>query len=83
MHVLIVDDEPLAREELAYLVKQHPQVTSIAQADSVEQAIAQLIDKKTDLLFLDIHLTGESGFDLAEKIAQSPKSTLPCLCHRL
>ena len=36
MHVLIVDDEPLAREELAYLVKQHPQVTSIAQADSVE-----------------------------------------------
>ena len=64
MHVLIVDDEPLAREELAYLVKQHPQVTSIAQADSVEQAIAQLIDQKTDLLFLDIHLTGESGFDL-------------------
>lgn len=68
MHVLIVDDEPLAREELAYLVKQHPQVTSIAQADSVEQAIAQLIDQKTDLLFLDIHLTGESGFDLAEKL---------------
>ena len=63
MHVLIVDDEPLAREELAYLVKQHPQVTSIAQADSVEQAIAQLIDQKTDLLFLGIHLTGERGFD--------------------
>ena len=72
MHVLIVDDEPLAREELAYLVKQHPQVTSIAQADSVEQAIAQLIDQKTDLLFLDIHLTGESGFDLAEKLLKVP-----------
>lgn len=51
MHVLIVDDEPFAREELAYLVKQHPQVTSIAQADSVEQAIAQLIDKKRTCSF--------------------------------
>ena len=34
MHVLIVDDEPLAREELSYLVSQHPQVTSVAEADS-------------------------------------------------
>lgn len=32
MHVLIVDDEPLAREELSYLVSQHPQVTSVAEA---------------------------------------------------
>ncbi|HPR81416.1 MAG TPA: DNA-binding response regulator, partial [Enterococcus sp.] len=27
MHVLIVDDEPLAREELSYLVLQHPKIT--------------------------------------------------------
>lgn len=73
MHVLIVDDEPLAREELHYLVSQHEQVTSIAEADSVETAIQQIMDQKPQLLFLDIHLTDESGFDLAEKLLQLAK----------
>lgn len=70
MNVLIVDDELLAREELAYLVKEHPAVTVVNQAESVDQAIAKMIDDKPDILFLDIHLTGESGFDLAEKLLQ-------------
>lgn len=74
MHVLIVDDEPLAREELAYLVKQHPAITSVEQAESVEQAIAKMLDQKPDILFLDIHLTGESGFDLAEKLVHLKKA---------
>ncbi|MGO2083530.1 LytR/AlgR family response regulator transcription factor [Vagococcus sp.] len=68
MHVLIVDDEPLAREELHYLVSKHPKVTSIVEVDSVEDAMNAMMDKKIDILFLDIHLTNESGFDLAEKL---------------
>lgn len=74
MHVLIVDDEPLAREELAYLVQQHSAVSSIDQAESVDQAIAKMLDQKPDILFLDIHLTGESGFDLAEKLVNLKKA---------
>ena len=73
MHVLIVDDEPLAREELSYLVSQHPQVTSVAEADSVAEAMEEMMDQKPDLLFLDIHLTDESGFDLAEKLTHLKK----------
>ena len=68
MHVLIVDDEPLSREELAYLVDQHPSVTSIETAESVEEAMNSMVDKKPDVLFLDIQLMGETGFDLAEKL---------------
>ncbi|MFB8431892.1 LytR/AlgR family response regulator transcription factor [Enterococcus faecalis] len=74
MHVLIVDDEPLAREELSYLVSQHPQVTSVAEADSVVEAMEEMMDQKPDLLFLDIHLTDESGFDLAEKLTHLKKA---------
>lgn len=74
MHVLIVDDEPLAREELSYLVSQHPQVTSVAEADSVAEAMEEMMDQKPDLLFLDIHLTDESGFDLAEKLTHLKKA---------
>ena len=73
MHVLIVDDEPLAREELSYLVSQHPQVTSVAEADSMAEAMEEMMDQKPDLLFLDIHLTDESGFDLAEKLTHLKK----------
>ena len=51
MHVLIVDDEPLAREELSYLVSQHPQVTSVAEADSMAEAMEEMMDQKPDLLF--------------------------------
>lgn len=68
MHVLLVDDEPLAREELNYLVSQHPAVTSVAQAESVLEAMTKMMEQKPDILFLDIHLTDESGFELAEKL---------------
>lgn len=68
MHVLIVDDEPLAREELHYLVSRHDKITSISEADSVSDALSKMMDTKTDILFLDIHLTNESGFELAEKL---------------
>lgn len=68
MHILIVDDEPLAREELTYLVSLHKHVTSTSEAESVEEAMEQIMDHKPDIIFLDIHLTDESGFDLANKL---------------
>lgn len=74
MHVLLVDDEPLAREELAYLVQQHEAVTSVAEAESVEEALEAMLDHKPDILFLDIHLTDESGFDLAKKLTPLKKA---------
>ncbi|MGX7195795.1 LytR/AlgR family response regulator transcription factor [Enterococcus olivae] len=74
MHVLIVDDEPLAREELSYLVLCHPQITSTAEAESVEEAMEEMMDQKPDILFLDIHLTDESGLDLAEKLTHLKKA---------
>ncbi|HPI99506.1 MAG TPA: LytTR family transcriptional regulator DNA-binding domain-containing protein [Enterococcus sp.] len=74
MHVLIVDDEPLAREELSYLVLQHPKITSTAEAESVEEAMAEMMDQKPDIIFLDIHLTNESGFELAEKLTHLKKA---------
>lgn len=68
MHVLLVDDELLAREELNYLVSQHPAVSSVAQAESIMEAMTKMMEHKPDILFLDIHLTDESGFELAEKL---------------
>ncbi len=67
MKALIVDDERLARNKLKILLEEHRQVEIIGEAEGVEQAIA-LIDKyQPDVIFLDIQLHGETGFDLLAK----------------
>ena len=68
MHALIVDDEPLARNELSYLLKQTDEISAIEEADSIEEALEKLLQEKIDIAFLDIHLTEESGLTLADKI---------------
>ena len=76
MHTLIVDDEPLARGELRYLLEKCEEITSISQADSVQDALSEILKRKPDLLFLDIHLTDESGLTLAEKVLQMKQPPL-------
>lgn len=68
MHVLIVDDEPLARNELSYLISQISKDIQISEADDEESALSLLEKEDIDAVFLDIHLTSESGLDVADKI---------------
>jgi two-component system, LytTR family, response regulator len=65
---LIVDDELHARDVLDNMLAAYcPQVMVIGKADSVEAA-HQLIQKnKPDLVFLDIEMQGETGFELLER----------------
>lgn len=64
---LIVDDERLARVELRALLKDYPQIEPIEEAESVAEAAALIERDPPDLIFLDIKLPGESGFDLLER----------------
>lgn len=73
MKVLIVDDEPLARGELRYLLEGFDEVDSISEAESIEETLEEMLSDKPDLLFLDIHLSDESGLNLAEKIQKMDK----------
>ena len=76
MHTLLVDDEPLARNELAYLLKQCSEIDSIVEAESIEEALEKMLYQAVDLIFLDIHLTNESGLSLADKVNQMKKPPL-------
>lgn len=67
LEALIVDDERLARKELRSLLAAHPEVEVVGEADSVASALALLGGERPDLLFLDIQLAGETGFDLLER----------------
>lgn len=65
---LIVDDERLARKELRSLLAEHAIIEVIGEAENVEQALALIPTIEPDVVFLDIQMPGESGFNLLEKI---------------
>ncbi len=68
---IIVDDEPPAIRELSYMLEPFPQINILGEAESFDQA-KELIKKiNPDLIFLDIDLGNNSGFDLMPHIPLS------------
>jgi len=68
LSALIVDDERLARRDLVSLLKAHDQVTVVGEADDVPSAVKAIGKLNPDVIFLDIQMPGDSGFDLLEKV---------------
>jgi two-component system LytT family response regulator len=64
VRVVIVEDEPPARAKLRRLLAEHEGYRVVAEADDVPSGLAALRTGKPDLLFLDIKLGAQSGFDL-------------------
>ncbi len=73
MKALVVEDSRLAREGLLKMLANHPTLTVVGAADHPTTALALIEEHHPDVLFLDIHMPGESGFDLLEKIPYAPK----------
>ena len=69
LRALIVDDERLARRELARLLAADGGVTVIGEAADVAQAAVALPRDRPDVLFLDIRLGRESGFTVLPSLA--------------
>ena len=65
---IIVDDERLARKDLIFLLKDFPEIEVIDEAHNVESAVSLINEHQPDVIFLDIQMPGESGFDLLEQI---------------
>ena len=70
LKAFIVDDEPLARDELSYLLKRSKQVEVAGEADCLEAAFECLKSLDIDVIFLDIQLADESGIEIASKLNQ-------------
>lgn len=63
---IIVDDEPLARSNLAVLLRLDPKIEIIAECGSGIDAPAIIRELKPDLLFLDVQMPECDGFDVLE-----------------
>jgi two-component system LytT family response regulator len=70
---LIVDDERLARVNLRRLLEPYPEIEIVGEAGSCNSAIEMINQNNPELIFLDIQLGGETGFDLLELIEKSIK----------
>lgn len=68
---LLVDDERLARQELHTLLAAHPDIEVVGEASSIAQAARLVTKLAPDIVFLDVQLPGETGFDLFDRVALS------------
>ena len=66
MKAIIIDDERLAREGLKGLLTDFPFVEVCGEAANATEALKLVAEERPDLLFLDIEMTGQNGFDLLE-----------------
>jgi two-component system response regulator LytT len=65
---LIVDDEPLARQELQYLLERAGGVEVLAQGTNGIEAVELIRTHKPDLVFLDVQMPGLDGFGVLKKL---------------
>lgn len=72
MRALIVDDERLARKELAKLLEDHPSIEVVGEAMNADEAEQMITELNPDLLFLDIQMPGRTGFQLLESLDSAP-----------
>jgi two-component system LytT family response regulator/two-component system response regulator LytT len=71
---IIVDDEKLASDELAYLLKDIPDVEVVASGSNGLEALELIEKHEPDVVFLDIHMPGLDGMGLIRQLRDSGAS---------
>jgi two-component system LytT family response regulator len=68
IRALIVDDEPLARDRIRELLKEHPEIEVIGEARNGREAIEVVMNQIPDLVFLDVQMPDLDGFDVLQNL---------------
>lgn len=66
IRTILVDDEPLARSNLAILLRNDPQIEIVSECGSGAEALAKIRVARPDLVFLDVQMPECDGFDVLE-----------------
>jgi two-component system, LytTR family, response regulator len=64
IRAVLVDDEQPARQHLRERLAAHPGIEIVGEADRLESAAALIESEKPDVVFLDVQMPGQTGFDL-------------------
>src|SRR5947207_14571049 len=68
LSAVIVDDEQLARDELAFLLKDVGDVDIVAQGKNGVEGVSLIREHNPDLVFLDVQMPGLDGFGVLKKL---------------
>ncbi|WP_316861829.1 LytTR family DNA-binding domain-containing protein [uncultured Cohaesibacter sp.] len=71
---LIVDDEKPARDELRFLLSEQESIDVVAEAESAEAAINLSRSIRPDVIFLDIQMGRQTGFDVIRTLMQEQEN---------
>ena len=66
--VVIVDDEPLARERIRNLLVAHPEIQILQECSDGFQAVAAMRELNPDMVFLDVQMPEKDGFQVLDEI---------------
>jgi len=76
MNCIIVDDEQLARTIIRTLCSKNTSINILDEFSSAIEAIKFLNENEVDLIFLDIHMPGFTGFDFIKTLKNPPQIIL-------
>src|SRR5258708_28153381 len=68
LKIVIVDDEPLARERVRTLLAAEPDIEILAECASGHDALEAMGRQRPDLLFLDVQMPEMDGFQLLREL---------------
>jgi two-component system LytT family response regulator len=68
IRVILVDDEPLMRQHLRERLMAHPEIVIVGEAHEVRSAEYLVATVKPDVVFLDVQMPPDNGFDLLPKL---------------
>src|SRR5260370_25541649 len=68
LSAILVDDEQLALDELAYLLKNAGDVNVVAQGKNGLEAVSLIKEHNPDLVFIDVQMPGLDGFGVIKKL---------------
>ena len=68
LKALIVDDEELACKGLKMRLEEIDQVEVVGTCSNGKEALAAIVEKEPDLVFLDIQMPGMNGFEVVREI---------------
>ncbi|WP_439136240.1 LytR/AlgR family response regulator transcription factor [Pseudomaricurvus sp.] len=83
MDIIIVDDEPLARDRLQRMLSDEANYCVVAQAANADEAMEAVYRLDPDLVLLDIHMPGESGLQAAKQLTalDDPPAVIFCTAY--
>jgi len=70
---IVVEDSRLAREGLLRMLGEFKELEMVGAADHPDSALQLISEKRPEVLFLDIHMPGQSGFDLLDRLDYVPQ----------